>query len=201
MRANVPTKTNASARLQASINRARRQMDEFAKASIETSSPKNEGAGPPLTRTGAQAVRFPNAAAALRQYVATTLEEAGPRVRIQRLSGEMLAPTASPHPSTSRAKAIVKHARAARSSNLDDLAPAARDVTSQVLVASANTLGALVRLQRRHQQLSQQALADLAGVGRRFVVELEAGKESVELGRALKVCAALHLNLFADVHQ
>jgi y4mF family transcriptional regulator len=65
-------------------------------------------------------------------------------------------------------------------------------------LADPADLGALVRSQRRQKRLSQGELAALSGVGRRFIVELEAGKATVELGKALKVCAALSLSLIAE---
>jgi len=37
----------------------------------------------------------------------------------------------------------------------------------------------------------------MAGVGRRFVSELENGKETLEIGRVLKVCQALGIDLVA----
>ncbi len=52
-------------------------------------------------------------------------------------------------------------------------------------------IGRLVRAKRRQQGLRQAELAALAGVGNRFVSELEHGKPTVELGRAIGVLAAL----------
>jgi transcriptional regulator with XRE-family HTH domain len=43
--------------------------------------------------------------------------------------------------------------------------------------------------------LRQDELAAAAGVGLRFLVELERGKPTVELGRALAVLAAVGLDL------
>lgn len=48
-------------------------------------------------------------------------------------------------------------------------------------------LGNAIRKARKAQQLSQAELAELAGVGTRFVSELERGKDSVQLGLALHV--------------
>ncbi len=45
--------------------------------------------------------------------------------------------------------------------------------------------------------MSQQQFADLAGVGRRFLSELENGKATIELGRTLLVTAAAGVDLFA----
>jgi len=47
----------------------------------------------------------------------------------------------------------------------------------------APSLAAFVRGERRRNRLSQGRLALLAGVGRRFVVELEAGKPTLRLDK------------------
>jgi len=60
-------------------------------------------------------------------------------------------------------------------------------------------LGDLVRIRRQMLKLSQKDLADRAGVGRRFVGELEAGKATAELGKALAICRALGLGLTVQV--
>lgn len=52
-------------------------------------------------------------------------------------------------------------------------------------------LGALVRGTRKAQGLRQDELAGAAGVGLRFIVDLEAGKPTIQLGKALKVLEAL----------
>lgn len=64
-------------------------------------------------------------------------------------------------------------------------------------VASISDLGTLVRARRSQLGFSQQRLADLAGVGRRFVSELEAGKPSLEVDRVLQCCGAIGIDLFA----
>lgn len=58
-------------------------------------------------------------------------------------------------------------------------------------------LGRLVRTARRSMRLSQQRFADMAGVGRRFVSELEAGKPTLEFGKVLAVCRAAGVDLLA----
>lgn len=60
-------------------------------------------------------------------------------------------------------------------------------------VSDSKTLGLLIRTERKSQDLTQEQLAGLAGVGVRFVRELEAGKESCQLGRALLVAQTLGL--------
>jgi y4mF family transcriptional regulator len=60
----------------------------------------------------------------------------------------------------------------------------------------AQHFGELVRERRKALGLSQDDLALSAGVGRRFVVDLEAGKPTLQLGRALVVAEAVGLRIF-----
>jgi HTH-type transcriptional regulator / antitoxin HipB len=53
--------------------------------------------------------------------------------------------------------------------------------------------GAAVRTARRALKLRQAELAGAAGVGLRFLIELEAGKSTIQLGKALAVLDALGL--------
>jgi HTH-type transcriptional regulator / antitoxin HipB len=64
-------------------------------------------------------------------------------------------------------------------------------------IKTASDLGLLVQHLRKAKYLTQQQLADLAGVGRRFLSELENGKESLELAKALRVAAALGIDIIA----
>jgi y4mF family transcriptional regulator len=50
-------------------------------------------------------------------------------------------------------------------------------------------------------RLSQQQFADLAGVGRRFISELENGKPTLELGLVLQVCKAAGIDVVAKRRQ
>lgn len=60
-------------------------------------------------------------------------------------------------------------------------------------ITDTKSLGHLIRRERKAQRLTQEQLAGLTGVGVRFVRELEAGKDSCQIGRALKVAEALGL--------
>ena len=60
----------------------------------------------------------------------------------------------------------------------------------------AQHFGALVRERREALKMRQDDLALATGVGRRFILELEAGKQSCQLGRALVVAAAVGLRPF-----
>jgi y4mF family transcriptional regulator len=52
-------------------------------------------------------------------------------------------------------------------------------------------LGQIIRGERKAQGLLQVELAAASGVGVRFLVELERGKPTAQLGRALTVLATL----------
>ena len=58
-------------------------------------------------------------------------------------------------------------------------------------VRSPADIGALVRRVRREQDLRQDELAGAAGVGLRFIVDLEAGKPTAQIGKVLQVLQAL----------
>ncbi len=60
----------------------------------------------------------------------------------------------------------------------------------------AQQFGALVREHREALKMRQDDVALATGVGRRFILELEAGKPSCQLGRALVVAAAVGLRTF-----
>ena len=71
------------------------------------------------------------------------------------------------------------------------------NLTETRMVASVIDLGDLVRRARKQRGLAQGELAAIAGTGRRFISELEAGKPTVEFERMLKVCRVLGIVLFA----
>ncbi len=55
----------------------------------------------------------------------------------------------------------------------------------------SNKLGQIVRHERKAQGLRQAELAAAAGVGIRYIVDLEAGKPTLQLEKALHVLATL----------
>jgi HTH-type transcriptional regulator / antitoxin HipB len=59
-------------------------------------------------------------------------------------------------------------------------------------------IGALIKRRRKALGLTQVALADQAGVGRRFLIELEDGKPSAQLGKVLRVLSMLGIALVAS---
>src|SRR3984893_14732541 len=58
---------------------------------------------------------------------------------------------------------------------------------------AASGFGSLIRSRRKALKMRQDQLALATGVGRRFLIELEAGKSSCQLGRSLLVAQALGL--------
>ena len=56
-------------------------------------------------------------------------------------------------------------------------------------------IGDIVRTTRKAAGLRQDELAGAAAVGLRFIVDLEAGKPTAQLGKALQVLAALGCSL------
>lgn len=54
-------------------------------------------------------------------------------------------------------------------------------------VETVADIGRLVRLERKRRNLTQADFAMLVGVGRRFVIDLERGKETVEAGKMMTV--------------
>lgn len=56
-------------------------------------------------------------------------------------------------------------------------------------------IGRIVRSARKAAGLRQYELAGAAGVGLRFVVELEAGKPTAQIGKTLQVLHALGCSL------
>ena len=59
----------------------------------------------------------------------------------------------------------------------------------------SSAVGAAIRQARKAMGLRQDELAAAAGVGLRFLVELERGKPTVQLDRLLAVLAAVGLEL------
>ncbi len=56
-------------------------------------------------------------------------------------------------------------------------------------------LGEIVKKTRKEQDLTQEHLAATTGIGVRFIRELERGKESCHIGKALTVVAMLGIDV------
>ncbi len=55
-------------------------------------------------------------------------------------------------------------------------------------------IGVRIRAERKRQGVTQLELSQAADVGRRFVVELENGKDTVQVGKMLKVLDILGID-------
>jgi y4mF family transcriptional regulator len=64
-------------------------------------------------------------------------------------------------------------------------------------IDSAQTFGIAVKRARTSQKLTQSELAFATGTGVRFIVDLERGKPTCQLGLALRVASMLGINLHA----
>lgn len=63
-------------------------------------------------------------------------------------------------------------------------------------VTSVKELGQIIRMKRRTLGLTQEHVAGLAGIGIRYLSDLERGKQTTEMGKALQVVNCLGLELF-----
>lgn len=62
-----------------------------------------------------------------------------------------------------------------------------------MIISSMESLGKVVRAQRRRIPLTQQELADLAGVSRTSIQRIEDGIETTEFSTLLKVLKVLNI--------
>jgi HTH-type transcriptional regulator/antitoxin HipB len=64
-----------------------------------------------------------------------------------------------------------------------------------VIVRRVSELGEIVAASRKRQGLTQADVSGLAGLGIRFLVDLEKGKETIQMQKALDVLAQLGLEV------
>ncbi|WP_245449254.1 helix-turn-helix transcriptional regulator [Ensifer sp. NM-2] len=139
-------------------------------------------------------------AADFARYLArSALERHGTQVKIE------TRPDSSPPTISSMASQLKKAIRdseenPAYTGYLEDSLPivATKQPPAARSILTPADLGQLVRKAREDMKLSQQQFADLAGVGRRFISELENGKQTLEFGKALKVAHAAGITLFGN---
>lgn len=63
------------------------------------------------------------------------------------------------------------------------------------MLLTTEKLGSVVKYHRKRSGLSQLELADLAGIGKTVVFDMEKGKETVKLNTILKVLKVLNISL------
>ncbi|MGH7583247.1 MAG: helix-turn-helix domain-containing protein [Gemmatimonadales bacterium] len=64
-----------------------------------------------------------------------------------------------------------------------------------MIVRTTRDFGRLVRQARRDGDLTQARLAELVGVSRKWIIDIEAGKKTLEFGLALRTLNALGIDL------
>ena len=63
-----------------------------------------------------------------------------------------------------------------------------------MIIKNSKDMGHMVRNTRKDKKITQAQLAAAAGDGVRFIVDLESGKETIALNKALKVLTVLGLD-------
>lgn len=64
-----------------------------------------------------------------------------------------------------------------------------------MIIKNVQELGAFIRKCRKNQGVTQRQISALAGVSPRLVGELERGKATIEIGRAIRVALAVGLTI------
>jgi len=70
-----------------------------------------------------------------------------------------------------------------------------------VAISGVKDLGDLVRKVRRSQRATQVEVSQFSNLGSRFVVDFEAGKPTLQLGKALSVLQTLGIRLYAETYE
>lgn len=64
-----------------------------------------------------------------------------------------------------------------------------------VILTLMEQIGSLIHCHRRKSNLTQKELADLAGVGKTAVFDIEHGKQTVQFDTLQKVCSVLNITI------
>ena len=64
-----------------------------------------------------------------------------------------------------------------------------------MIIKNVQELGVFIRKCRKNQGVTQRQISALAGVSPRLVGELERGKVTIEIGRAIRVASAVGLTI------
>jgi HTH-type transcriptional regulator / antitoxin HipB len=73
--------------------------------------------------------------------------------------------------------------------------PIGNDIELPATISCTEEFGSLIQQVRKQQGMTQLDIAGLGGVGNRFVVDLEKGKKTVQMQKAMDVLALLGLEL------
>ena len=61
-----------------------------------------------------------------------------------------------------------------------------------------NYIGDIIKYHRKKSGLSQKALADVAGIGKTVVFDIEKGKETIQFKSIINILKALNINILLD---
>lgn len=64
-----------------------------------------------------------------------------------------------------------------------------------MIIKEVNDIGQFIKQIRKSQGLTQSDLATSAGVGVRFIVDIENGKETAQIGKVIKLCNMLGIKI------
>ena len=67
-------------------------------------------------------------------------------------------------------------------------------MTTAMITQNPEQLGAAIRARRKELKVTQKDLALTCGTGLRFIIDLEKGKPTCQIGKTLQVLQALGLN-------
>jgi y4mF family transcriptional regulator len=67
-----------------------------------------------------------------------------------------------------------------------------------MIIHSLKELGSFIKTERKNQGLTQTQLAMASGVGLRFIVDLENGKQTLHFGKSLLVISTLGIDILAE---
>ena len=65
-------------------------------------------------------------------------------------------------------------------------------------IETFSQLAEIVREERKRQKLTQGEVAGLCNIGVRFMVDLEAGKKTCQIGKVLHIVNGLGIKLYAE---
>lgn len=65
-------------------------------------------------------------------------------------------------------------------------------------IKTTKDIAILIKTERKKQNLTQTELAGLCNVGLRFIVDVEAGKETCQISKVLKVLDVLGININSE---
>ena len=76
--------------------------------------------------------------------------------------------------------------------------PLGSSARTAVPIGTTADIGVLIKAARGKSGFTQQRFADIAGVGRRFISELEAGKPTLEFAKVIRCCLAAGIDIVAQ---